>query len=44
MEDRGEEREEKWAVSLQSAEAQESRNFVREISRSCINFKELTTI
>ena len=30
MEEREEEREEMWAVSLQPAEAQEPRNFVRE--------------
>ena len=36
-----EEREEKQVVSLQLAQAQEPRNFVRETSGPCINGKEL---
>jgi hypothetical protein len=43
MEERGEEREEKWVVSLQSVQTQ-PKNFVRETSEPCINSEEVTTI
>jgi hypothetical protein len=39
-----ERREEKRAVNLQLAWTQEPRNYMREISRPCINCKELTII
>ena len=41
MEERGEEREGKWAVSLQPAYAQEPKKFVRVIGGPCINSEEL---
>ena len=41
---REEEREEKRAVTLQSAWAQEPKKIVREISGLCINCEELTII
>jgi len=44
VEERREEREEKWAISLQPAWAQELRKSVREIGGSCINCEELTII
>jgi hypothetical protein len=44
VEERGEEREEQQAVSLQSTWTKEPKNFVREISESCISSEELTTI
>jgi len=37
VEERGEEREGKWAVSLQAASTQEPRNLVRETGGLCIN-------
>ena len=44
VEERGEEREEKRAVSLQPVWAQEPRKSVRETSGPCVNYKEPTTI
>jgi hypothetical protein len=44
VEEREDEREEKRAISLQMAETQESRNFVRETSSLCINSEKLATI
>jgi len=44
VEERGEEREEKRATSLQPASTQEPRNLVREISGPYINGEGLTTI
>ena len=37
MEERGEEREEKWSVSLQPVSTQEPKNLVRETGEPCIN-------
>ena len=37
VEERGEDREGKWAVSLQAASTQEPRNLVRETGGLCIN-------
>jgi len=41
VEERGEEREGKWAVSLQAASTQEPRNLVRETGGLCINDERL---
>ena len=41
VEEREEERERKWAISLQPTLTQESRNLVRQISGPCINGGEL---
>ena len=44
MKDRGEDREQKRAINLQSAYKQEPRKFVRKSSGLCINSDKLTTI
>ena len=44
MGERGEERDEKRAISLQSAQAQESKKYVRQTSGPYIYSEELTTI
>jgi hypothetical protein len=44
MEERGEGREEKRAVSLQPASSQQPKNFIRETSGLCINGKKLTIV